>query len=330
MRSTSRWGYGTRESHCAGRRGAASGEGEGAGRVADADYINFRPNGSIVNRRHSAKSHGLPEETDCSFGEGALVPDKGARGGWGMKEIRMKHPAVVRILLLASSLLTAASSMASDIGPNTPDETINTFGTVEVPWVEQGPGPIPGDGVLASGAINAIAADPTNANRVFVAAVNGGIWGTQNATDTNPTWTPLTDHKESLSMRGIVFDPLDTSHNTLFGTLGLTSHAFFLNSQTGNPLIGILKTIDGGSTWSLMPNTGFNGASQILRFLPTTLQTSTGQVLLAATLAAGFIDGQRNVRQCSPQIVKESLLLADLRGQSPRRGCINELRNLAC
>src|SRR5437879_304057 len=60
------------------------------------------------------------------------------------------------------------------------------------PWLEQGPGPTLGgqtEGIgldilpadlnptnPVSGAIQAIAADPANANRIFVGTVNGGIW----------------------------------------------------------------------------------------------------------------------------------------------------------
>jgi hypothetical protein len=56
-------------------------------------------------------------------------------------------------------------------------------------WVEEGPGPIlnspltavPGNNP-APGAINAIAASPTNPDLVYVGTVNGGVWKTTNAT----------------------------------------------------------------------------------------------------------------------------------------------------
>ena len=59
-------------------------------------------------------------------------------------------------------------------------------------WVSQGPGQIQGVGGVgitpnnaAIGAIQAVAVDPVNADRMFVAAVNGGIWRTLNATSAN-------------------------------------------------------------------------------------------------------------------------------------------------
>src|SRR5262249_23920084 len=52
--------------------------------------------------------------------------------------------------------------------------------------VEQGPGPIVGGLVeglsTVTGAVEAIATDPHNADVVFVGAVNGGVWKTTNAT----------------------------------------------------------------------------------------------------------------------------------------------------
>lgn len=38
------------------------------------------------------------------------------------------------------------------------------------------------------GAVNALAAHPTDPDVLFAAAVNGGIWRTGNATATSPTW----------------------------------------------------------------------------------------------------------------------------------------------
>src|SRR5256885_893641 len=53
-------------------------------------------------------------------------------------------------------------------------------------WVENGPGPMKDpaatNGFTQIGAIQAIAADPNNADNLYVATVNGGVWHTTNAT----------------------------------------------------------------------------------------------------------------------------------------------------
>src|SRR5262245_50349200 len=68
-------------------------------------------------------------------------------------------------------------------------------------WIEQGPGPILGafNAVIPNqnnpevGAVAGVAVDPNNANVVYAATVNGGVWKTTDANDLNPNWTPLTD-----------------------------------------------------------------------------------------------------------------------------------------
>src|SRR5438309_5234921 len=93
-------------------------------------------------------------------------------------------------------------------------------------WVEQGPGPIlfeantalPPDSP-ASGAINAIAASPTNPDLAYIGTVNGGIWRTTNLTAASPTWTPLTDQQlPALSINSLALSPLEA--NILFSGTG--------------------------------------------------------------------------------------------------------------
>src|SRR5438067_1523960 len=95
------------------------------------------------------------------------------------------------------------------------ERTLLTITTQGLPdWIEQGPGPningqvenvTPNNPV--AGAINAIAPDPQNANVLYVATVNGGIWKTNNATAASPSWIPLTDRFPSLSFGDIALDP---------------------------------------------------------------------------------------------------------------------------
>ncbi len=128
---------------------------------------------------------------------------------------------MVIFALAAASVLALASSLHAQPGPQ---------------WVEQGPGPAASSFYgQVSGAIEAIAADPADPNRVFVAAASGGVWRTLNATAANPTWIPLTDQLPSLSMGSIALSPLDA--NTLFG--GFCS---FSSGGNGEPVSGIIKS----------------------------------------------------------------------------------------
>src|SRR6266481_4415711 len=151
-------------------------------------------------------------------------------------------------------------------------------------WVEQGPGPIFNVNIVeglpgpnpAAGAINAIAADPTTADIVFVGTVNGGVWKTANATAASPIWTPLTDQQlPALSINSLAMSPVDP--NTVFAGTGSTSSDAFL----GSPGFGVARTTDGGATWTVLAAATFTGR-RIDSIVPTTL--SGGKVVLAATL----------------------------------------------
>src|SRR5205814_9572522 len=72
-----------------------------------------------------------------------------------------------------------------------------------------------------------------------------GIWKTTNATDPARTWTPLIDDFPSLSISAITFDPRDPTGNTLFAGFGERSSFDF----DSGPLIGFMKTSDGGLHW---------------------------------------------------------------------------------
>src|SRR5262249_44277004 len=70
------------------------------------------------------------------------------------------------------------------------------------------------------GAVHAIAPHPTDANILYVGAVNGGVWKTTNALNDRPNWVPLTDTQASLSIGAMDLDPLDTTGQTLVAGIG--------------------------------------------------------------------------------------------------------------
>src|SRR6516164_6731360 len=77
-------------------------------------------------------------------------------------------------------------------------------------WVPVGPAPIlngnvPGN-LPITGRITALAADPTDANTIYIAAAGGGVWKTTNA---GQSWTPLTDDQATTFMGAIALAPSD-------------------------------------------------------------------------------------------------------------------------
>ena len=164
-------------------------------------------------------------------------------------------------------------------------------------WVDRGPGPIlqgQVQGLVLSGnpvagAVNAIAAHPTDANTLFVGTVGGGVWLTHNARwpsdgidndgngaidtlDTTsdgvpdvvdpgevPSWATFTDQYPSLAIGAIAFSPLDpvtlaASNQVLFAGSGSSS-----STRAGGPNQGILMTRDGGGAWTVLGEDTFAG-----------------------------------------------------------------------
>ncbi|MBI4718831.1 MAG: thrombospondin type 3 repeat-containing protein [Planctomycetes bacterium] len=126
-------------------------------------------------------------------------------------------------------------------------------------WVSQGAGPalfgqaenvVPNDEV--SGAVHCLAPHPTNADILYLGAVNGGVWKTTNATAASPTWVPLTDLQLGLSIGALEFDPTDATRQTLVAGVG----RFSSFGSAGPFRKGLLRTTNGGSTWTALDGGG--------------------------------------------------------------------------
>lgn len=136
-------------------------------------------------------------------------------------------------------------------------------------WLAQGPGPSrfgQVEGITdreVVGAVHAIAPHPSDPDILYAGAVNGGIWKTNNATASHPFWTPLIDSEVSLSIAALEFDPTDVTNNTLVAGIGLYS-----SFGTGGLRTGLLRTTNGGTTWSALGFVGSASASGISGVAP--------------------------------------------------------------
>ena len=117
-------------------------------------------------------------------------------------------------------------------------------------WTALGPQPVVEVAFFGavSGRVTALAVDACDStgNTVYLGAAEGGVWKTTNG---GQTWTPLTDQQDSLATGSIALDPNCTgspAHSSVI-YVGTGEENFTLDSIYG---AGVLKSTDGGATWS--------------------------------------------------------------------------------
>src|SRR5438067_5556648 len=154
-------------------------------------------------------------------------------------------------------------------------------------WTEVGPSGVPADALVAgestaatagtiySGRTTAIAVSPTctaSSCTVFIGAAGGGVWKTTNALAATPTWTPSSNGIPSNAIGSIVFDPNDASGNTLYVGTGEPNGSS--DSEAG---VGLYKSTNGGSSWSLVAGSTANTAPCASNAASFTCPVATGR-----------------------------------------------------
>src|SRR6202165_1726969 len=89
----------------------------------------------------------------------------------------------------------------------------------------------------------------TNGCRLWVGAAGGGIWRTDNALATTPTWKFLSNSFGTNAIGSLLVDP--TNSNIIYAGTGEPNASG--DSEAG---VGIYKSTNGGDTWALVPDSG--------------------------------------------------------------------------
>ncbi len=106
-------------------------------------------------------------------------------------------------------------------------------------WRERGPS-------NRGGRTRAIMIDSRNGNRIWVGGVSGGLWRSEDITQSDPNWQKLGIYFGSIAISDIAQDPNDP--NTIYVTTG--------ESYTGDvPGAGVFRSTDDGATWTQLPST---------------------------------------------------------------------------
>src|SRR5438477_1709062 len=193
-------------------------------------------------------------------------PDPSAKGADVSKKISKIHNGRAQqryddqaypMEFIDSAQQIIAANAASSIASLTP--------LLTGPWTALGPSGVAADALVASestpasvgtiysGRTTAIAVSPTCTAgncALFLAAAGGGVWKTPNALAATPTWSQISDVATpngipSNAIGSIVFDP--SNANTIYVGTGEPNGSG--DSEAG---VGLFKSTDGGSTWSLV------------------------------------------------------------------------------
>jgi hypothetical protein len=168
-------------------------------------------------------------------------------------------------------------------------------------WNPLGPAPLASDATgtngqnyrEVSGRATAVAIDPADptGNTVYVGGAHGGVWKSTNAgplsaTPSSVVWTPVLDYEATLAVGAIAIQPGNANPSQSLILVGTGEPNSSADSYYG---LGILRSADGGQTWSLTSTA--NGGSRPfagMGFSKIAFNNTTGKtnVVVAAAAAA--------------------------------------------
>jgi photosystem II stability/assembly factor-like uncharacterized protein len=140
-------------------------------------------------------------------------------------------------------------------------------------WTLLGPtSSIPAGGGGA-GRVNCVAIDPVNPQTIYVGAPVGGLWKSTNG---GTSWTTTTDHLPVIGVSDILIDPTNT--NVIYISSGDADHSDSYSC-------GVLKSTDGGLTWS---QTGLSYSTSGSRMVYCLLMNPSDHTMLFAGTSNGL------------------------------------------
>lgn len=144
-------------------------------------------------------------------------------------------PARAWQLALEQRAVTVAATAAVDKG-----------GVSPLAWTSRGPGNV-------AGRTRSIAIDPRNPQRIWVGAVSGGLWRSD---DGGAHWTVIDDWWSNLSVGCVALDPQDPDVMYAGTGEGFWSLAHLLRNVSHFVRgAGVLESTDGGATWTQLAST---------------------------------------------------------------------------
>src|SRR5437870_5104945 len=183
----------------------------------------------------------IPEDEDFLKGrEEWFLGDRTLPDGsvaTGMRQRALKH--VDRMIETQRRMGWLPLESAAPLATDFPGPSAST--SIGPQPINVAPGVFPFNGSPSnSGRVAALAVDPRNPDVAFLGAAAGGVWKT---IDAGLNWTPMTDNQPSLSIGSLAIDP--TNSSIIY--VGTGEQNFSGDSYSG---AGVLKSTDGGATWT--------------------------------------------------------------------------------
>ncbi len=238
------------------------------------------------------------QERSAWFLRGRVIPGKTSA------ELR-RRAYQTKMQKRAARMATATARPKRTAGSLAPSESAVPAAVASDAWQPLGPVPLASDASgngtqdyhQVSGRATAVAIDPADpsGNTIFIGGAQGGVWQSANAANSNAssvTWTPVTDDQATLSVGSIAIQPGNTNPATSVILVGTGEANNSADSYFG---LGILRSANGGNTWTLIPtaNSGalsFSGLGGTrMAFSPA--GTATTVVSAMASSSEGVVAG---------------------------------------
>jgi photosystem II stability/assembly factor-like uncharacterized protein len=151
------------------------------------------------------------------------------------------------------------------------------------------------------GRTRAIMFDPNDeANlKAWAAGVTGGLWYTDDITDLNHDWEAVDDFWPNLAISSLAYDPVETT--TFYAGTGEAQTARVIYRESTGLGIGIMKSMDGGQSWELLPST-----ADFAYITDVKVREEDGVGVVYAAVVSGTYQGEDHISQPSDGLYRSA------------------------
>ena len=209
-------------------------------------------------------------------GKGVVTPEADA-GTEGAKSA--SAPDIAAAYIGAAEARTAANPISGAAPFDAAGPLMGPPTASGLQWRSIGPWTIPNgqtygfSRINVSGRVSTIAVDPGNPAHVLCGSAAGGVW---ESFDQGGSWAPRTDFAATLTVGALAFDPVNPS-------------IVYCGTGEGNAFwwfgAGILRSTDGGTTWSTLCTIPFVGQG----FFEIVVDRANTNHLIAATTTGIYV-----------------------------------------